>query len=479
MSVNGLAKPQLSYVMAQDVEMREEDRLLVATSPYFRVSIPDLSPASRAVMLELAEGPKTEESVDNTILGADGPLALASFYYHLPYLAQHQMLHFQTGDENGSGPLATLVPISPFFKFSRVVVNNRPYRLSRFAYMRRLENGEVCLETPLSHALIRLNRAVATALIHLLASARTPLELAAACPNVDPGAVTGILALLLTGGFAAPTDNDDRIFEDEDETLQQWEFHDLLFHSRSRMGRHNYGVGGNYRFLHKLDPQPPVKEAQWRQVITLPRPDLASVRAADPGLTDVMEARASIRTNDVRPITLQQLAEFLFRTARVKEQYEIEDKGVFTKRPYPSGGASYEMEFYLTVDKCEGLPAGLYWYDPVAHALAFVHGPDEETEGLLIDAYYATARSCRPQILITLAARFQRVSWKYNAMAYATILKNVGVIYATMYLVATAMGLAPCGLGLGNSDRFARTAGTDYLKETSVGEFILGSVAPR
>jgi oxazoline/thiazoline dehydrogenase len=45
-----------------------------------------------------------------------------------------------------------------------------------------------------------------------------------------------------------------------------------------------------------------------------------------------------------------------------------------------------------------------------------------------------------------------------------------------MYLVATAMGLAPCGLGNGNSSLFAEAVGTDYFAESSVGEFILGSV---
>ncbi len=38
-----------------------------------------------------------------------------------------------------------------------------------------------------------------------------------------------------------------------------------------------------------------------------------------------------------------------------------------------------------------------------------------------------------------------------------------------MYLVATAMGLAPCAIGGGDADLFARAAGTDYYAETSVG----------
>ncbi len=47
--------------------------------------------------------------------------------------------------------------------------------------------------------------------------------------------------------------------------------------------------------------------------------------------------------------------------------------------------------------------------------------------------------------------------------------------FQTMYLVATALSLAPCALGAGNSDVFARALGSDYYDETSVGEFLLGS----
>jgi hypothetical protein len=58
-------------------------------------------------------------------------------------------------------------------------------------------------------------------------------------------------------------------------------------------------------------------------------------------------------------------------------------------------------------------------------------------------------------------------------MRSATIFFHV--VFQTMYPSATAMSLAPCALGCGNSDLFARAGGTDYYLETSVGEFLLGS----
>jgi SagB-type dehydrogenase family enzyme len=76
--------------------------------------------------------------------------------------------------------------------------------------------------------------------------------------------------------------------------------------------------------------------------------------------------------------------------------------------------------------------------------------------------------------LLVITARFQRVTWKYQSMAYALVLKHVGVLYQTMYLAGTAMGLATCALGGGDSDLFAEAAGLDYYAESSVGEFIIG-----
>jgi SagB-type dehydrogenase family enzyme len=52
-------------------------------------------------------------------------------------------------------------------------------------------------------------------------------------------------------------------------------------------------------------------------------------------------------------------------------------------------------------------------------------------------------------------------------------MKNVGCIYQQMYLVATALNLAPCALGGGNADHFAAVSGLDYYTEGSVGEFAL------
>jgi SagB-type dehydrogenase family enzyme len=79
-----------------------------------------------------------------------------------------------------------------------------------------------------------------------------------------------------------------------------------------------------------------------------------------------------------------------------------------------------------------------------------------------------------PQILIIIAARFGRVSWKYSSLAYALVLKDVGVLMQTFYLMATEMGLGACALGTANIDVFARMTGIEFHVEGPVGQFALG-----
>jgi SagB-type dehydrogenase family enzyme len=79
-----------------------------------------------------------------------------------------------------------------------------------------------------------------------------------------------------------------------------------------------------------------------------------------------------------------------------------------------------------------------------------------------------------PPVLITMTARFRRLTWKYEAMAYAVALMDVGVLTQSLYLVCTAMDLAPCALGSVHIEATAAAFGTDWRTEPSIGQFMLG-----
>ena len=280
------------------------------------------------------------------------------------------------------------------------------------------------------------------------------------------------LQLLVSGAIVSPSGEDGGAEVDDTPALRQWEPHDLLFHTRSRLGRHDGEIGGTFRFRGELEPAPCIADRPFRVTTAFTPP--SQPLPLDPDLLSLLGRRASVREHAQLPITRRELGDFLYHGARVAD-FLPEPGGPFTRRPYPNGGASYELEVYLVVDRCVGLAPGFYYYDAVEHGVASLTGPNDDTEALLGDAYMASGQTCRPQVLLAFASRFQRVSWKYAGIAYATTLKNVGVLYATMYLVATAMGLAPCALGAGNSERFSRLAGTDRFAESTVGEFMIGS----
>ncbi len=370
--------------------------------------------------------------------------------------------------------LATLVPLSKASQFepSEPIANQR-YILSRFAYLHQ-EGEQWILESPLAHSKMILHDWRASALLQSLAKPNRLDELCQAFPELSQTVVSRFLSLLQCHHALDRVGQNGKT--EEADSLVQWGFHDLVFQARSRKGRHDNLYGASHRFEGQIEPLPVVKPPMSDTIISLYKPDIDALKENDVSLTRVIEERESFRKHGEQVITLEQLGELLYRTARIRKLIGTEEHSYeHSNRPYPGGGACYELECYLVVNLCEGLPSGLYHYSPTEHTLEKLTDRTAEVERLLEDAYWAAAQQDRPQILIVLAARFQRVMWRYNSMAYAAILKNVGVLYQNLYLVATAMGLAPCALGGGDSDLFAAAAGTDYYAETSVGEFIVGS----
>jgi len=146
----------------------------------------------------------------------------------------------------------------------------------------------------------------------------------------------------------------------------------------------------------------------------------------------------------------------------------------YSTRPYPSAGSAYELELYLTVANCDGLARGLYHYDAGSHALVTISASPQQLQAHLTAAQFAMDAPGQPQILITIAARFGRVSWKYSSIAYSLILKDVGSLIQTLYLAATDMGLGGCAIGSTNIDLFAKMTELEFHIEGPVGQFALG-----
>lgn len=450
------------------------ERLADGTVRLFRerrgIALGRLDPAIDQLVDLLATSVCTEELLTEQVLRAGTELRLLDLHLLLRRLRSGGWLDRILTFENT--PVLTVRPVSPHSPVSpdstgpgrRDAVKQGQLRMSRFTVL-RADGGGLLVESPLAHVELVLHDLRALAVIYDLTNSGA-CSGHALVPTELRDAVT---AILLQHSFATDREGEECF------TRVMWAPHELWFHARSRAGRHDLPYGGTYWAENLADPPPVVQPGRGSAAISLYRPDLSALRRDDPTLTAVLEDRHSIRNHDDgAPLTIRQLGEFLFRTARIRHTMR-EGRNELSDRPYPSGGACHELEIYLVVRNVDGLEPGLYHYDPAGHRLETLAGPAKPVTALSELARVSSLMTAPPQVTLVIAARPGRVMWKYQSMAYALILKHVGVLYQVMYCVATAMGLAACALGGGDSDAFAEATGLDYLAETSVGEFILGS----
>jgi SagB-type dehydrogenase family enzyme len=390
-------------------------------------------------------------------------------------LAGHGLLEYRLGRSRNSGDLVVIEPqVADYLPQAPQLSNTEALVLSRFAFMRR-RGDQMVVESPRAGALFKICDPKIAAVLAMLA---TPQQIKAlrqqeGFPGVELLALLLDCQILLKVG--AGGENARRLAEG-DHSLVVWDFHDLLFHTRSTKGRHANRLGGVYPYVGVVSPLPAVRPSWPGRKVDLRKLSAAHSEPTSPVAKLLTERRSTRSFDDQRPITLAELGQFLDRTARVlsRSNIELDLDGDHTVRPYPSAGGAYELELYLAVNLCEGLARGFYHYDAGAHALAPIGVSASELEALLAESVDAMGAPVAPQILITIAARFGRISWKYSSIAYALVLKDVGVLTQTLYLMATDMGLGGCAIGMTNIDLFAKMTGVEFHVEGPVGQFAIG-----
>jgi SagB-type dehydrogenase family enzyme len=392
-------------------------------------------------------------------------------------LARSGLLEYRLGPARGGGDSVVIEPqIADYSPQISKIGNTDTIVLSRFAYLRR-RGTEMVLESPRADALFRIaDPKMAAALVTL----STPQKISRyrkerGFPGLEFLGLLMDCQILFRLGAG---DTDGLRPSEGDPSLVLWDFHDLLFHTHSTEGRQANPIGGLYSYSDLMTPLPAVRPPWPGKAIALD----GAVTSPPSPFADLLDARHSIRDfDDGHPITLSELATLLQTTARVRAKWtapsDMGEEGPevsYASRPYPSGGAAYELELYLAVNQCEGLARGFYHYDAERHALTPIEVRPDDLDAQLSDAEFAIGASSAPQVLIIIAARFGRVSWKYSSVAYSLILKDVGVLTQTLYLAATDIGLGGCAIGTNNIDRFERMTGLEFSTEGPVGLFALG-----
>jgi SagB-type dehydrogenase family enzyme len=244
----------------------------------------------------------------------------------------------------------------------------------------------------------------------------------------------------------------------EPATLHHWDRDALAHHASSR----------DRRGWRKTPGHATAAVAPRRCEVTFPLAPGGALSGSD--LAALLDARRSRRVWAKAPIGFQTFSDLLWHSARNRIQ---EGHG---SRPYPSGGAAYSLELYpvLGDDAVETLASGVYRYLPDAHALELVSPFSADFHPFLVAAGRA-ANAAPPPVAIVITSRYARQSEEYGRLAYSLVLKEVGGLFQTLYLVAESLGLAACALGGGTpAGLLADLCGTTELEEPVVGEFAIG-----
>lgn len=465
------------------VELGTGDSPLQLHCRWGEVNIERPSRLVREALRRMRLGPV---SLENAMNGRESDrAALAELYQVFDRL---QPLIIRSLSLESGQPLLSVVPLTVHSRFHPVpLAADIPIRLSAFAAL-QTDGDTYRIESPLTLHRVLLHGAEAVTLIASLGGPVTPATLASRLSAVG-GVAADALEYLTAAGMVvqarAVVGRTPVFAEDTDPALTGWSPADLTFHSFSTLGRHDHDFGATYP-TRETEPAEPVVKPQAARYIPLHRPRWEELCAMDPTLTAAIEGRRSVRGHGDAPITVTELGDLLYRTARVRSLITVEQENrsagggppvrhELSDRPYPSGGACYELEFYATIRQCAGLAPGVYRYDPLGHRLEPI-GADRAAASELVDcARVAAAMDDPPQVLISMTARFRRVSWKYEGLAYRLVLVHVGVLTQSLYLVCTAMGLAACAVGAVSVVAAARAFLTDWRVEPCVGQFIIGS----
>ena len=131
---------------------------------------------------------------------------------------------------------------------------------------------------------------------------------------------------------------------------------------------------------------------------------------------------------------------------------------------YPSGGQKYPIETYCMIRTIESITPGLYHYRPDTHKLETLNtdlsfNPDNP----LGSEYYKDA-----SVTLFFSYIQERSVPKYGYLAHKLGLIETGHIGQNIYLLACALSLKCCAIGMFEEDEFHKALDIDGYNETLI-----------
>ena len=178
------------------------------------------------------------------------------------------------------------------------------------------------------------------------------------------------------------------------------------------------------------------------QRVKLLAPRLVSAVSVEEALAQ----RRSTREYSEKSLTMAETSQLLWAAQGVT--------GPGGLRTAPSAGAIYPLRTYLLAGAVEGLPAGVYGFDPDAHELEFVTRGDRRAR--LFEATNEQVCAVESPIAVLMAGWFTRATREFGALARDLGLIEAGHAAQNFLLQAVALGLSAMVLGRFDRDAVAR-----------------------
>jgi SagB-type dehydrogenase family enzyme len=226
--------------------------------------------------------------------------------------------------------------------------------------------------------------------------------------------------------------------------------------------------GAAFDDLESKKAPPVVKLHRGAETISLPR----DIVAIDASIVDALERRASSHHFAPDLLTLKELGALLHHSYGVKRYISAYNVARFPVRMAPSAGGLQSIDLHLVANRVEGARAGLYSYDPLAHALVLLD------EG---DMRFKVMHACTMQewvahaaVVFIMSCNFSRLEWKYGKRAYRLAHIDSGVLTENMYLIGAALGMTTCAIAGYDDERVNDLLHVDGDSEFATLLFALG-----
>jgi len=197
--------------------------------------------------------------------------------------------------------------------------------------------------------------------------------------------------------------------------------------------------------------QEPLEGEPSTDLISLPDPQLSG----EIPMEEAIHGRRSIRSFRPDALDLRGVSQLLWAAQGITDPEGL--------RSAPSAGATYPLEVYLVAGAVEELDAGIYRYDPTAHALRPV-GPGDRSAEVAHAALDQRWIADAPLILV-LAADMSRATGRYGERGRRYVYMEMGHAAQNVYLQAEALNLGTTLVGAFRDGELAEALGIPSNEE--------------